>query len=285
MVVLRTIDQLNIQKGLKITKIILQFLISVAIFFASFHLLSGLDLMNLFRVKTLTSETDRKLGELILETYQIDDLVMEGDTVVNIVKEIFRELCDENDIDASRIRFLVVDKSEANAFTLPGRIIVVHKGLITESNSAEEVAGVIAHELAHLELGHIRQKLIREVGLQIILNSAGGSAGGEAIREIIYISSSRAFEREHETDADMFAVKLLAECRIDPAGLAEFLYRMADSSEEGPLSWISTHPGSEERSEYIMDERESYDMEFEPVYKGDWQELISSYDRDAPYYL
>lgn len=274
----RAFNKPHIQTGMRITNIILQFLISVAIFFTSFHLLSRLDLMQLFRVKALTSETDRKLGELILETYSIDDLVLDEDTMVNVVGNIFRSLCTSNELEADDIRFLVVDKNEVNAFTLPGRIIVVHKGLITESNSAEEVAGVIAHELAHVNLGHIRQKLIREVGLQIILNTAGGSAGGEAIREIIYVSSSRAFDREHESEADLHAVKLLANSQIDPSGLAEFLFRVAGTTNEGPMSWISTHPGSDERSEQIMQERATYDMVYEPVFDGDWKELVRAFD-------
>jgi predicted Zn-dependent protease len=260
---------------MRITKVIIQFLISVSIFFASFYMLSRIDLMQIFHVRAIASETDEKLGELIMKTYEIDDLIMKDDSVTSLMHEIYRNICDDNGVDRSNIRFLVVDKSEPNAFTLPGSIIVVHKGLIAESLSAEEVAGVIAHELAHVHLGHIRKKLIRELGLQILLNTAGGSAGGEAVRELIYISSSRAFDRESESDADLYAVELLANSEIDPAGLAEFLFRMSDEPNEDLMSWISTHPGSDERSEYIMKERDNYDVSYGPLYDGDWQKFVS----------
>ncbi len=71
-----------------------------------------------------------------------------------------------NDIDRDKIKVHLLFKDEVNAFALPDGHLVIFSGLILESENPEELSGVLAHELAHIELNHVMTKLMREVGLK-----------------------------------------------------------------------------------------------------------------------
>jgi predicted Zn-dependent protease len=138
----------------------------------------------------------------------------------------------------------------------------VYTGLIHYGNSAEEISGVLAHEIAHMKLGHVMKKLIKEVGFSILATIAGGESGGEIMRETVRLLSSTAFDREQETEADLSAVHMMAKANIDPEALANFLFRLSQEKNDIPkhFEWLSTHPNSRDRSAEILKlrKRETY---------------------------
>ena len=149
------------------------------------------------------------------------------------------------------LRVTVVDHPISNAFALPGGQIIVMKGLLSTAISADEVAGVLAHEFGHAVERHPMQSLIRYAGISTLVGLITGNSSGlldiaaEAGGLLVMFSYHREFERE----ADVFAYDLLLRTDLSPRALAAFLERMRDEEgeAEGIVSYFSTHPPTDER--------------------------------------
>ncbi len=139
---------------------------------------------------------------------------------------------------------------------MPGDQLIVLTGLVDYCKTPEELAGVMAHEIAHIEHDHVMKKLVKEVGIAMLFAIAGGNSSFEIIGEVLQTISSRAFDRDQETEADHYAVKLLSNAHINPAGLSDFLFRLSQESEDmaDEMLIISTHPGSSDRAATILEE-------------------------------
>jgi predicted Zn-dependent protease len=111
---------------------------------------------------------------------------------------------------------------------------------------------VIAHEIAHIESGHVVKKLGKEIGLSVILNLTLGDIGGEVVRNALSTITSTAYDRSLEKEADLKAVDYLFAAKMNPTYLASFLEKL-DKQSQTPevLQWVSTHPDSKERVRYI----------------------------------
>ena len=144
------------------------------------------------------------------------------------------------------ITVTVVDRAEVNAFAAPGGHILLLRGLIDKAASADEVAGVLAHEIGHSVERHGMRSIVRNLGIGLIFEvmSGGSSLGGVAP-----VLAMLAYSRDFERDADARAVELLVAADIRTEGLAGFFARLA--REEGPLSqafaYLSTHPAATQR--------------------------------------
>lgn len=140
-----------------------------------------------------------------------------------------------------------------NAFALPGGKIVIFNQLIQRADAAEEVAGVLAHEIGHIANRHAEAQLVRAIGLQLVLSLASGG-GGDAVGGLAGTLAILSYSRGAEVEADTFAQTALNNAEIDPLGLKRFFERLA--REEGePLKGVfgrignalSTHPGTADR--------------------------------------
>lgn len=159
-------------------------------------------------------------------------------------------------------RFRVVDSKEVNAFALPSGHIYVNRGLIELAGTMSELAGVLAHEVAHVAEGHSAEQMGRVRTANLGLVAAAVLLGGlpsEAEPAIqvggtaVFSSYSRGAERE----ADRVAVDLLVDAGIDPNGFARFIDRMLEMRKRRPIAverWFSTHPTMESRTRDIRAE-------------------------------
>jgi predicted Zn-dependent protease len=228
-------------------KLLIQSVISVSVLLAVYLTLNSIDWMTIFKVKQAIQKSEEKIGTLVWDYYLIDKVEITNDSLVVKVDSLFQQLCITNKIDQHSIQLHIVESDEINAFSLPGNQIVVNKALIDSCNDTDQLASVLAHELAHLELNHITKKLIKEFGLTILITSSGSGEISGVIKEISKLLSSTAYDRQNEKEADLQAVKYLQNASIDPNALIEFLQKI----ESKELSWISTHPNTQERITYI----------------------------------
>ena len=235
-------------------KTLQQFAVLLLVFFGGWFLLSRIDFVGIFHVAELTADKERKVGDFILKGVRRDHKEMHSSEVQSCVDSIARRLCRSNGIQDTSITIHVFIMDEVNAFALPGRHIVVNSALLGYCKSPEELSGVLAHEISHLELHHVTKKLIKEVGLSMLTVMAGGDATGEMGREMARMASSTAFDREQENEADKSAVNLMAKAGIDPEGYANFLFRIARKRGDNlyNMQWLSTHPNSEDRAAEVL---------------------------------
>jgi beta-barrel assembly-enhancing protease len=166
------------------------------------------------------------------------------------------KLARELDPNTSDLQVEVAKIDMINAVALPGRKVVIFDGLLREAKSADEVAGVMAHEIGHVREHHVMQSLLRQLGLSLVL---GGLQGNSA--DILGGALSMSYSRGSENEADQHSIKALAKAGISPVPTADFFKRL--SAEEGDdavgkdgkavsqgaslTNYLSSHPQSRER--------------------------------------
>jgi beta-barrel assembly-enhancing protease len=234
-------------------KIILKFGVLVALFLVPYFVLTQVDWVTLLKIEERKKDTEEKLGELFWDMYRKQEKECTNRTVYKTVDSILTRICDKNHIKRKQIQLHLLEKDEVNAFALPGDHLVIFTGLITESETPEELAGVIAHEVAHTQLNHVMRKLVKEVGLSTLVAMTSGK-NGQVITNTAHQLSTTAFDRGFEKEADLRAVDYMISADINPQPFADFLYKMSKHSGSHVIeSWLSTHPESEERADYILE--------------------------------
>ncbi len=147
-----------------------------------------------------------------------------------------------------RYRFHVANDAAVNAFAVPGGIIVVNTGLIKATRRPQELAGVLAHEVQHVEQRHSLQALIKDLGLRGLWLLVSGDIGSGVVGQAALQLTSLSFSRDAEAQADAKGFDELIKAGIDPSGMADFFVVM--SKQEGALApppFLSTHPASKDR--------------------------------------
>ncbi len=136
----------------------------------------------------------------------------------------------------------VLDADMVNAFAAPGGQVVILRGLLDEATSAAEVAGVLAHEIGHVEARDPTRLAFRAVGSAGLLSLVLGDAtGGTLIALVGDQMLSAAYTRDAESAADAFAHRLLTTTGIGTEGLATFFDRIDGKGLDLP-EYLSTHP-------------------------------------------
>lgn len=190
---------------------------------------------------------EERLGEMLLTQLQADGGLRDEGPAVEAVKTIGTRLT-----QGSRYSYqwFVKDDPGVNAFAGPGGVVVVYSGLIAKTDSAEELAGVLAHEIQHVEGRHTLQAMIHSAGWAAILAVTLGDVsaiGGVLIHQVGNLRHSRKLERE----ADIGGVKALARAGISPSAMTRFFEKLAaeqkKSGGDAGFEWLSTHPPTEDR--------------------------------------
>jgi Zn-dependent protease with chaperone function len=151
-----------------------------------------------------------------------------------------------------KYEFYIADDKTLNAFALPGGVIVIHTGLINATKRPEELAGVIAHEIQHVELRHSMRGMVKNLGLRGAWAAATGDLGGTLIGEAALQLTSLKFSRDDEGEADGKGFDSLLAANIDPAGMPAFFKIMSEQAGDAPAAFISTHPLSEDRERELQ---------------------------------
>lgn len=148
--------------------------------------------------------------------------------------------------------FHVARDPSINAFAMPGGFIVFHTGLLEKAGSAEEVAGVLAHEIQHVERRHGLRGLVHGAGWRVVLSLVLGDTGGSLAASWAESLGTLSFSRNQETEADALGVRRLLDNDIDPQGMAAFFRKLMAEGSALPV-FLSSHPASEDRMRAIED--------------------------------
>jgi predicted Zn-dependent protease len=230
----------------------------------------------------ISIKTEEKLSEMILESIEKSNPKITSSDVVPFLDSLKKEICSSNNLVADSIKLHLIKNPDVNAFAFPGNNVVLFTGLIAYSKTAEELSGVIAHEIAHIEKNHVQEKLIKEIGLSMLLVLASGDAGPEILAETVHSLSSSAFDRGQEADADATAVEYLANAKMDPKHFSNFLFRLSrDNRMPEELVWLSTHPDSKERAADILKKRKTLSYDTVPPLKTSWTSVKRIIEKEA----
>jgi predicted Zn-dependent protease len=166
-----------------------------------------------------------------------------------------------------KFRIVALRDPTVNAFAAPGGLIAVNDGLLQDARSPEEVAGVLAHEIQHVNLRHSTRGILREVPLKFAVRALLGGSGIERVADVATTLGALSYRREDESEADREGLKLLRAARIDAAPAADFIDRLekSASSPAGLSRYMSTHPQSAERAAELRRLAATQRGETEPV--------------------
>ncbi|MEZ4721922.1 MAG: M48 family metallopeptidase [Flavobacteriales bacterium] len=196
----------------------------------------------------MSIEQEEKLGEFILDNILDDAEEIENPFVDSVMWEIESRLLNKIGTTEYEYRFKLVDDPLVNAVTLPGGNIIVFRGLLDFAETPEEVAAVLAHEIAHVEKRHVVQKLVTELGLTFLVTVI---TGGDAtlIHEISRTLISGVFSRSQESEADEYGMNLMLKAQIDPRSLAAFFRKLnrENMGYDEHLEWLMSHPHNNAR--------------------------------------
>ena len=156
--------------------------------------------------------------------------------------------------------FTPVNLKDINAFALPGGPMFVNRGMIQAAATEGEVAGVMAHELAHVLLRHGTANATKQQGFQIgaIAGAIAGAVIGGNLGQIVSQGSQfglgtwlMKYSREYEKDADIVGAQIMARAGYDPRDLAHMFETIQKQGGGGGPEFLSDHPNPGNRTQYI----------------------------------
>lgn len=214
----------------------------------------------------ISIEKEKEIGKEVLQmVYEQAELIQDPE-VVGFVAKIGNHILDHVGIKYFDYQFFVIKDEALNAFAMPGGVIFVHSGLLEELDSENELACVLAHEIAHIQGRHIARRMERMQKVNIATTAmaiAGLFLGGGKMSSAVVASAGALnlsialkYSREDEEEADRRAFQWLCKAGYDPRGLSTVLKKMQKFRWLGTdsiPSYLSTHPGASERSTYLMD--------------------------------
>lgn len=158
-----------------------------------------------------------------------------------------RKLTAELDPHPEELNVRVVDVPVVNAAALPAGNIMIFDKLFEEVDSPDELAGILAHEIAHVRRRHITAALLREFGIGVFTTALGGTTAGRVDGFV-----SLSFTRRAEADADQGAIEMLKRADISPVPTAGFFKRLQKAEGdpgrfEPAIAYLSSHPLSSAR--------------------------------------
>jgi predicted Zn-dependent protease len=150
---------------------------------------------------------------------------------------------------------VIHDDAVQNAFATPGGYIYVYTGLIKYLDNADDLAGVLGHEIAHADLRHSVRNLQKMYGVELLLTVALGNDAStleQIAGQVAGTLAGLSFSREYETEADSHSVDYLSKTNYACNGAALFFVKMTAAGNDGqPPEFLSTHPNPTNRVENI----------------------------------
>ncbi len=232
-------------------------------------------------VAALPMEVDEALGEAAQESMDAGGSIVEDEVVNAAIQSILDRLTPHATIEGLQYEFRVVRNDEANAYALPGGYITVFTGLITQSDHPDQVAGVLAHEIAHAKLRHGLLRVAHNgafaAGMAILFGSLDGL---ESIAvELFALQQVNDYSQDAETEADLEGVRILIAAGINPQGLVDSFRGMQDRYGDMPkgMAWASSHPQFDERIQSIEEAMNSQELpgQWEPI-DVDWEAVLTA---------
>ncbi|MCH8250428.1 MAG: M48 family metalloprotease, partial [Proteobacteria bacterium] len=208
----------------------------------------------------LSANEESKIGRAIMRDIRASGQVVEDPLIIEYINEIGSKVAAQTNDGDHDFTFFVIEDPRINAFALPGGYIGVHTGLLEATRSEDELAGVLAHEVAHVTQRHIaraihansRQSLISTAIMlgAILVGVAGGDSdvvqAGVAVAQGTAVQQQIDFTRANEYEADRIGISALADAGFDPYGMASFFDVMSRQTSRAPdertPEFLLTHP-------------------------------------------
>jgi hypothetical protein len=196
-----------------------------------------------------SKEQDIQLGREAAAQVRQQVPIVQNRDLQNYISRIGQRLAQQQGADNYPYSFTLVNDPSVNAFALPGGPTFVHTGLLAAAENEAQLAGVLAHEIAHVALRHGTNQASKANLIQLPAMIAGGLAGGSVLGQLAQLgiglganSVLLKYSRDAETQADALGARLMAQAGWNPIEMARFFEKLAaEGGSRGP-QFLSSHP-------------------------------------------
>jgi len=237
--------------------------------FASGTLAQGIDHLKLPTLGEagsglFSAEYEHQLGRAWLRMFRGQVPTVDDPLLFDYLENLIFTLANHSELKDRRIELVVVNNASINAFAVPGGVIGVHNGLLLHAQSEDELATVLAHEIAHLSQRHFSRRvefqqkqtplnLAAMMAGLVLMATAGSDAGMAALAaaQAAAQDSALRYSRAHEAEADRIGMQTLVAAGMDPNAAPAMFERMLQVSRYATGNrvpeFLRTHPLSEKR--------------------------------------
>ncbi len=213
-------------------------------------------------VKRIPVTHEARLGDMVVAQSRLQMKILDSGPEVDAIRNIGKKLTADS---AHTYRWFVAERPDLNAFAAPGGVVVVFRGLLNAVASPEELAGVLAHEVAHAELRHSLQGMVKGLGLRAAVSMAFGDLSDSVFTDGATRLTELRFSRDAEREADAEGLRRLVAARISPEGMVRFYERLASEKRVSPPAILSTHPASGERLDWLRNDVAKFSGPWQPL--------------------
>lgn len=211
----------------------------------------------------LSPQLERRIGENIMNQIRLREPSYVDDPEINdYLARLGRRLVEASDNPTGEFHFFAIRDSTVNAFAMFGGFIGVNTGTILTAQSESELAGVIAHEIAHVTQNHLARQIAKEkqntipsliamaVGILAARSNTSVASGAITSAQAGLIQSQLAYTRDFEREADRMGYQSLEKAGFDVGGMGEFFERLQKAGrlyENNAPVYLRSHPLTVER--------------------------------------
>lgn len=210
----------------------------------------------------LSPDDEYELGQMILKYYRASFPTSDDPFFEDYLGRLLQNIARHSDLTDKRLELLVIDNPSLNAFAAPGGIVGVNIGTFLTASSEQQLASILAHELAHLSQRHYARRLqnakttnlvsVAALLAGILVAATSGSDGAMAALPAIQagaIESSLRFSRQMEKEADRLGMATLVRADYDPYAMPEMFEVMLKTARfrSKVPEFLLTHPVTESR--------------------------------------
>ena len=210
-----------------------------------------------------TLEREVSLGKQLAQMIEQSAKLMDDPVITEYVDRVAQHLVRNSD---ARVPFTVkvIDSDEINAFALPGGFFYINSGLILASTEEAELAGVMAHEIAHVTARHAtksatKAELLNYAMIPLIIFLPGGAAGYGIYQGLSFgiPLAFLKFNRNSEREADFLGLQYMYKAGYDPTSFITFFEKIQEKERKQPGSVpkiFASHPPTPERVKHAQQE-------------------------------
>lgn len=236
----------------------------------------------------LSPALEQAMGELIIAQGRRDPTFVHDAEINQYLNDMGQRLARYAANPVGGIDVFGVRDPKFNAFALPGGYIGINTGLIVQADSESEVAGVVAHEIAHVTQRHIARGLTQQrqseyvamaaIAASLLAALAGGvnvATGIAAFGQAAAIDQQLGYSRDAEREADRVGFHMLSKAGYDPNGLQDMFGKLMNNAQfnmgsSGGNAYFSTHPLSIDRMTDMQNRTQLLDKNRYPSSDAFW---------------
>lgn len=212
---------------------------------------------------SFTLKDENELGKEFYEKLEAKGILATNPAVNDYITTLGNRILSDDTPSPFNFTFSVIKNSGINAFATPGGYVYVYEGLIKIADNESQIAGVLAHEIAHVKSRHIAQRIEKsqKLGVATLLSVLAGAflGGGELSAAVTGFSMAAAtslslkYSRDNEEEADRKGMRYLVSAGYDGKGMLDFLriMRRYEYYSNSVPSYFLTHPGTGDRIRYL----------------------------------